>query len=593
MNLFVIGFSKFKKMKKNHSLIFCVLLLIGCKTNNSKESIELKETKPNIIFILADDFGYMDVQGYAQHTTRTDPNKMFYETPNLNKLMSEGVSFSQAYANQLCSPTRASLLTGKYAARVGVTTAAGPEPTYFNQNMETPKGSYIHDALYHSDPIIEQQAWMNGSSSSAVPAGSEFDNGSDEMSMAEALTDYHSAFIGKWHIGGHGARGQQPSDQGFEELVYWDAPGSVYFDWKEEWQAPFGRKNSKYARYSTPPKRPESDFVLGNIGKETGEEYLTDDMTAQAVNFIKKQANSKEKPFFLYFCHFAVHTPIQGKKEDVDYFDAKNTKGWNGHENPTYASMVRGLDDSVGSIMKALEETGLEDNTLVVFMSDNGGIATKVAHKGIYTDNSPLLGGKATLTEGGIRVPLIFRWKNKIEGGQWSDVPVDCSDILPTLTDIAGYNTKELVSKNDLDGRSIASLLTDVKNTKEGYTKDTRYWHYPFNVIYKSPFDGLPLEPHSAIREGDYKLIFDWYGRLYLFDIQNDPYEKNNLAKQLPEKTNDLFDKLMKWTKNNVKETYIPYLNKDYDAQKEERNVPFVNLVEAWNKGEDVAGIAN
>ena len=573
-------------MKNILIFIFCTILLIGCKTPP-------KETKPNIIFILADDFGYTDVQGYARHTLGTDFDAMYYETPNLNKLMSEGVSFSQAYANQLCSPTRASLLTGKYAARVGVTTAAGPEPTYFNQNIETPEGSYIHDALYHSDDIKEQQAWMNGSSSSAVPAGSEFDNGSDEMSLAEVLTDYHSAFIGKWHIGGHGARGQQPSDQGFEELMYWDAPGSIYFDWKEEWLAPFGRKNSKYARYRNAPKRPESDFVLGNIGEETGEEYLTDDMGAQAVNFIKKQAVSNEKPFFLYFCHFAVHTPIQGKKEDVDHFENKETKGWNNHVNPTYASMVKSLDDSVGSIMKALKETGLEDNTLVVFMSDNGGIATKVAHKGIYTDNSPLLGGKATLTEGGIRVPLIFRWKNKIEGGQWSDVPVDCSDILPTLTDIAGYNTEELIAKNDLDGRSIASLLTDVSNSEKGYTKDTRYWHYPFNVIYNSPFDMLPLEPHSAIREDDYKLIFDWFGRLYLFDIQNDPYEKNNLAKQLPDKTNDLFDKLMKWTRNNVQETYIPYLNKDYNAQKEERNVPFVNLVEAYENGEDIAALAN
>ena len=570
-----------------------IIGFISILFSNPRVTAQINSEKPNIIFILADDFGYMDVQGYAQHITGTDIDKMFYETPNLNKLMSEGVSFSQAYANQLCSPTRASLLTGKYAARVGVTTATGPEPTYFNENMETPKGSYIHDSLYHSDPIKEQQVWMNGSSSSAVPAGSEFDNGRDEMSMAEALTDYHSAFIGKWHIGGHGAKGQQPSDQGFEELVYWDAPGSVYFDWKEEWLAPFGRKNSKYARYRNPPKRPESDFVLGNIGEETGEAYLTDDMTAQAVNFIKKQASATEKPFFLYFCHFAVHTPIQGKKEDIAHFENKETKGWNNHVNPVYASMVKGLDDSVGSIMKALEETGLEDNTLVVFMSDNGGIATKVANSGIYTDNSPLLGGKATLTEGGIRVPLIFRWKNKIKGGQWSDVPVDCSDILPTLADIAGYDTKELVAKNDLDGRSMASLLSDVDNKENEYKKDTRYWHYPFNVIYKSPFDMLPLEPHSAIREGDYKLIFDWYGRLYLFDIQNDPYEKNNLSKQLPEKTNDLFDKLMKWTKGNVKETYIPYLNKDYDAQKEERNVPFVNLIEAYEKGENIVEIAN
>jgi len=577
-------------MKKIFKLIFAIVMLI---VSGACSGPGAEEPRPNIIFILADDFGYMDVQGYAEHTLGTEKSKMFYETPNLDQLMSEGISFSQAYANQLCSPTRASLLTGKYAARVGVTTATGPEASYFNQNMETPEGSYIHDCLYHVDPIKTQQAWMNGSSSSAVPAGTQYDNGRDEVSIAEALKDYHSAFIGKWHIGGHGARGYQPSDQGFEELVYWDAPGSVYFDWKEEWLTEFGHKNSKYARYRNLPKRPLHDFVIGKTGEETGEEYLTDDMAAQAVRFIKKRAGIKDEPFFLYFCHFAVHTPLQGKDEDIAYFEEKDTKGWNGHVSPVYASMVKSLDESVGSILTALEETGLEDNTLVVFMSDNGGIDTKVVHQGTYTDNSPLLGGKACVTEGGIRVPLIFRWKDKITGGQWSDIPVDCSDILPTFADIAGYNTNELIQQNDLDGRSFASLLSDVSNKEKGYTKNTRYWHYPFNVIYNSPFDMLPLQPHSAIREGDYKLIFDWHGRLFLFDIEKDPYEKNNLAKQMPELTNDLFDKLMKWTKDKVKETYKPYLNKDYQSEIEERDVPFVNLPEAWNKGENIAEMAH
>lgn len=569
-------------------LILCCLFisLAGCVDD------VIKKTRPNIIFILADDFGYMDVQGYAAHTLSTDKAKMYYETPYLDKMMGEGLSFSQAYVNQLCSPTRASLLTGKYAARLGVTTAMGPEPTYYNEAMETPSGSYIHDVLYHSDPIKEQQVWKNGSSSSALPAGSKHDNGKDEMSIAEALKDYHSAFIGKWHIGGHGAKGHQPSDQGFEELVYWDAPGSVYFDWKDEWLAPFGHQDSKYARYGNPPKRPQSDFVTGNIGDETGEKYLTDDMAAQAVSFIKKRASNKDQPFFLYFCHFAVHTPLQGKEVDIKHFENKETKGWNGHVSSVYASMVKSLDQSVGSIMKALEETGLEDNTLVVFMSDNGGIATKVAG-GTFTDNSPLLGGKACLTEGGIRVPLIFRWKNKIQGGKWSNVPVDCSDLLPTFVDIAGYNSNKIIKENDLDGRSFAPVLSDVDNLKGQYSKDTRYWFYPFNVIYKSPFDGLPLQPHSAIREGNYKLIFDWYGRLHLFDIEKDPYEQENLAKRLPKLTNGLFDKLMKWTEDNVKETYHPYLNEEYNAKKEERNVPFVNLVEAWKKGEDVAEISN
>ncbi len=577
-------------MKSIFKLVFFAILIsffAACKNSPSGKS------RPNIIFILADDLGYMDVQGYAQHTLGIDKNRMYYETPNIDKLMQEGVSFSQAYANQLCSPTRASLLTGKYAVRVGVTTATGPEPTYYNQHIETPAGSYIHDCLYHVDPIKEQQAWMNGSSSSAVPAGTQYDNGWDELSIAEALKDYHSAFIGKWHIGGHGAKGYQPSDQGFEELVYWDAPGSVYFNWKEEWSGIFGYTKSNYLSNTEPPKRPKNDFVSGNTGEETGEEYLTDDLTAQAVRFIQKRAKIKNEPFFLYFCHFAVHTPLQGKEEDIAHFEKKETKGWNGHVSPVYASMVKSLDESVGSIMKALEESGLEDNTLVVFMSDNGGIDTKVVHRGTYTDNAPLLGGKACLTEGGIRVPLIFRWKNKIEGGLWSDVPVDCSDILPTFAEIAGYNANEIIKNNDLDGRSIASLLSDVNNSKKRYSKNSHFWHYPFNVIYNSPFDMLPLQPHSAIREGDYKLIFDWHGRLYLFNIQEDPYEKNNLAKQMPGLTNEMFDTLMKWTEDSVKETYRPYLNPDYNAQKEERSVPFVNLVEAWRKGDNVAAISN
>ena len=567
--------------------IILYIFFFGCK----KKTIETK--RPNIIFILADDLGYMDVQGYAHHTLGVEKTNMYYETPHLDQLMSEGVSFSQAYANQLCSPTRASLLTGKYAARLGVTTATGPEPTYFNTNLETPEGSYIHDCLYHVDPIKTQQVWVNGSSSSAVPAGTQYDNGRDELSLAEVLEDYHSSFIGKWHIGGHGSKGYQPSDQGFEELVYWDAPGSVYFDWKNEWLAPFGHVNSKYARYKDIPKRPNNYFVTGNIGEETGKEYLTDDLTAQAVNFINKRATIKDEPFFLYFCHFAVHTPLQGRVQDIQHFENKESKGWNNHVSPVYASMVKSLDESVGSIMKALEKNGLENNTLVVFMSDNGGISTKIAHKGTYTDNSPFLGGKANVTEGGIRVPLIFRWKNNIKGGQWSDIAVDCSDILPTFTDIAGYNVNEIIKTNDLDGRSFASLLSDVGNLKKGYKKNIRYWYYPFNVIYNSPFDGLPLQPHSAIREGDYKLIFDWYGRIFLFDIEKDPFEKNNLAKKKPELLNYLFDKLMRWTEKNVKNTYKPYLNKDYNANLEERDVPFINLINAWQKDKNIAELAN
>ena len=225
--------------------------------------------------------------------------------------------------------------------------------------------------------------------------------------------------------------------------------------------------------------------------------------------------------FFLYISHFAVHAPYQGKKNEVNYFENKNTKDWNGHKDANYASMVKGLDRSVGAILSKLKETGLEDNTLVIFMSDNGGIDSKITPRGDGTDNSPFLGGKACLNEGGIRVPLIFRWKGKIDAGKWIDVPVDCTDIFPTILDVAGYNSKEIANKQNLDGQSLKMLLVDTKNEQGSYTKHTHYWHYPFNVIYNSPYEPLPLTPHSAIRDGDYKLIFDWYGRLHLYNIQN------------------------------------------------------------------------
>src|SRR3546814_147053 len=410
-----------------------------------------------------------------------------------------------------------------------------------------------------SSDVCSSDLWINGSSNTAIPTGNQYDEGWDELTIAEALPDYDAAFIGKWHVGGFGVKGYQPSDNGFEELVYWDAPGSRYFDWKPAWGNHFDYDRKNQSKNAGLPKRPQSDFVTGNIGIETNEEYLTDDLTEQAVHYIKERADGG-KPFFLYFCHFAVHGPWQGKPEDIAYFDKKPTKGWNGHDNSTYASMIRGLDNSVGRILDVLEETGLEDNTLVVFMSDNGGIDSNIIPKGRVNDNAPFKGGKACLTEGGIRVPIIFRWKDKIGKG-WSEVPVDYSDIMPTLVEIAGYDEEELIERNDLDGRSITSLFNDVKNKKNEYSKQIRYWHYPFNVIYNSPFDGLPLTPRSAIMEGDYKLILDWYGRIHLFNIKEDPYENHNLVRSMPEKEFDLFDKLYKWLDANVQKPYLPSLN--------------------------------
>ncbi|WP_299433904.1 sulfatase [uncultured Maribacter sp.] len=563
------------KYLKLGSICLLVLFFAGCESNANKKSTEDKNaSRPNIIFILADDYGIMDCQAYANKFTGTHPDEMFYETPNIDKLVVEGTSFSQAYANQLCSPTRASILTGKYSGRLGFTTAMPPRATYYNQNEEVPNGYYIHDVFEHKDPIKIEQALTNGISNSAIPTGSELDEGRDELSIAEALKDYHSSFIGKWHLGGFGAKGYQPKDQGFEPLAWFDAGGSKYYNWRKVWN---DRTNKNF------PKVAPEALEIGSSGKETNKKYLTDDLTVQALRFIEDRAKVKDKPFFLYFSHFAIHTPYQGKPEEVSYFESKVNKGWNGHDDPVYASMIKSLDRSVGAILEKIKELGIEENTLVVFMSDNGGIDAEVTPNNKGTNNDPFLGGKACVTEGGIRVPLVFKWKGKVQEGKWVDIPVDCTDIYPSLLDAAGYNAKDIVAKNKLDGESLIPILSDVKNENNSYTKTTHYWHYPFNVIYNSPFEPYALTPHSAIREGDYKLIFDWYGRFHLYNIEEDPYEKNNLITENPELTDKMFNKLMSWLKLNVDKRYWPKINESYNPKKEVRDTPFIDRFSSFN----------
>ena len=549
-------------MKASH-LLFAALALAPAAGGAAAAA-----PRPNIVFILADDLGYVDINAYASRLTGAKTADMFFETPHLDRLVREGTWFGQAYACQLCAPTRAGLLTGKIAARIGVTTATpNTVRTFYNQGIAPPPGYLATDALYWGDPIKIQQALLNGSTLETLPSGQPLDQGRDEITIAEALPGYRSAFIGKWHLGGHGSRGWQPQDQGFEALAYTDEGASPYFKWRDVW-------DNCVKKY---PKMPQPVQLAGKAGPETGQEYLTDSLTATAVRFLDEQAAKPGEPirppFFLYLCHLAVHTPFQGKPADVAYFEKRPTRGWNGQSNAVYATMVKSLDDSVGRILDTLTRTGLADDTLVVFMSDNGGVT--------YTDptatsNAPLKGGKAMMFEGGIRVPLIFRQPGKIAGGQWCDVPVDYADIFPTLLQLTRHDPAPHYAR--IDGRSLAPLLTDPANTRHGYPRDTHYWHYPFNVGIVNPDDGLAPAPHSAMREGDWKLIFDWSGKLYLHELKTDWREEHNLADAQPAKALDLFRKLNAWIDANVAVKYTPLLNPDYDPAREARARPFVDL---------------
>ena len=505
-------------------------------------SAHCADRPPNIVFILADDLGITDIGAYARHFTDDKADELFFETPTLDKLVADGIAFSQSYANQLCSPTRAAILTGRIASRMGVTTATPNTKTYFNQGLNVPDGYDPHDVLEHKDPIKGKLPWINATSNTALDPSIP--------TWPRVLATHDCAFLGKWHLGGHGAAGRQPGAFGFEELAYFDAGGSPYFKWQAQWD-------------QTKPYFPTmtGGFKVGKSGKQGGLEYLTDDLGARAMEFLETR-RAKEKPFVLYYCPFAVHTPFQAPPVDVKSFSSKKQLGHLGRDNATYAAMLKHLDDSVGEIRATLEKTGLAKHTVLIFTSDNGGVT--------YTDppattNRPFKGGKACLYEGGVRVPTIVWQPGRFEGGKWCDAVTDCTDFLPTVAQLTG-NT----APDGIDGQS---MLQHLENPGSPGSERTLIWHYPFNVSVRHPDLGTPLSPHSAIRVGDHKLIWNWHGRLELYDIPNDPGESQDQSKVKQELTAKLHTQLKQWLKENVAPRYFP--KRDESVSPDEADGPF------------------
>ena len=386
---------------------------------------------PNLVFILADDLGITDIGAYARHFNKVSPDELFYETPHLDKLVADGIAFSQSYANQLCSPTRAAVLTGRIASRMGVTTATPNTKTYFNQGKKVPKGHAPHDVLKHEDPIPGKRPWINASSNTGLDPSIP--------TWPRVLKSHGCAFLGKWHLGGHGVPELQPAAHGFEELAFFDAGGSPYFKWQAQW-------DRAKPLYPTMPGK----FRIGKAGGPTDRLYLTDDLSARAVAYLQSR-KAGNKPFVLYYCPFAVHTPFQAPEKTVNHFAAKKQRGHLGRDNATYAAMLKHLDDSVGEIRATLEETGLAKNTVLIFTSDNGGVT--------YTDpaattNPPFKGGKACLYEGGVRVPTVVWQPGRFEGGKWCDAVTDCTDFLPT---VARANRKPAPGKSRRPQHAAAS----------------------------------------------------------------------------------------------------------------------------------------
>ena len=315
---------------------------------------------------------------------------------------------------------------------------------------------------------------------------------------------YSTAMFGKWHLGNSAS--YHPGKRGFDEAI---------------------ESSGKHFNFSTDPK---TEYPEGT--------YLADFLTDKAVDFIER---NKEKPFFLYLPHFGVHSPHQAKENWISHF--KNKPGVGGHNNPVYAAMIASVDESVGRIMKLLDELKLAENTVLIFSSDNGGVGgyerEGIKKAGDITDNAPLRSGKGSLYEGGTRVPFIVRWPGQIKPGSQCDVPSIHVDLMPSLAEVAGATLPD----QPLDGESLAPLWT---GKAIGLKRKAIFQHFPGYL--GAGIDTWRTTPVSLIQAGDWKLMkYLEDNHLELYNLKEDTGEKNNLAATQPEKAKELHDQLLAW----------------------------------------------
>ena len=401
----------------------------------------------------------------------------FYETPQIDALAAGGLRFTSGYT---CGPNC--------------------QPT----RAALMSGQYGPRTGIYTVGSIDRFDWQ---SRSLRPVDNVTELPLDKVTLAQALkaSGYATGMFGKWHLGNGDDR--HPSKRGFDEAIV---------------------SQGDHFNFNTRPKTPHPD-----------DEYLADFLTDRAVDFIRRH---QAEPFFLYLPHFAVHAPHDAKQPLVDRFSSKPSAG--GHHSPKYAAMIASVDESVGRIVALLDELKLAEDTLVIFSSDNGGVGgyeREGIQGGSITDNTPLMGGKGMLSEGGIRVPLIYRWKGKVAAGRTSDEPVNSVDLYPTLLAVTGAAAPQ---DYKLDGTSYATLLTDEDASKT--TRPPLYWHFPG---YLGAGQGTwRTTPGGAVRSGDWKLI-EYFedGRSELYNLRDDVGERNNLAARKPEQVAELRKQLSAW----------------------------------------------
>ncbi len=467
------------------SLLMPIGALAASQNNRPSEN---STRRPNIILFMVDDMGWQDTS-VPFWTERTRQNRI-YETPNMERLAAQGMIFTQAYASPISSPSRCSLMTGANAARHRVT----------NWTLEKDK------TTDGEDNICTLPQW-NYNGICQTP-------GTDHTFVATSFVEllrragYHTIHCGKAHWGAIDTPGENPIHFGFEVNIAGHAAGGPATYLSE--------RNYGHTRDG----KPTSKFAIPGLNEYWGTgTFLTEALTRQALNALDK-AKAYGRPFYLYMSHYAVHIPVD---RDPRYFAKYVRKGLSDKE-AAYASLVEGMDHSLGEILDWLDKNGETDNTVFIFMSDNGGYATgkQWRDEPLYTQNAPLRCGKGSLLEGGIREPMIVSWPGKVKAGTRCNDYLIIEDFYPTILEMAGIHDYKV--PQTIDGVSFMPMLTGHGNT----SKDRALvWNFP-NVWGES---GPGIDLDCAIRKGEYKLIYYYKtGRKELYNIQIDIGEQHDLS---------------------------------------------------------------
>ncbi|MFS4418728.1 sulfatase [Maribacter sp. 2307ULW6-5] len=460
--------SKLLKMTKRLVVALALVVLTSCKEN--KTSMDQPKALPNIVLIVVDDLGWADLGSYGN---------TYFESPHLDALAQKGVRFTRAYSGgHVCSPTRASLLTGRNPARIGLT-------NYLYGNKELEDSPVLPASFVDHLPLTE-------------------------ITIAEELKKdgYKTGLMGKWHLGENTTFGMSdPKFQGFDVTEGFDyelLPVDNTYKW----------------------------YKIGDTTNAFELPSITDEITKNSIEFIEE---NKDTTFFLTVAHFAVHLPLQGDSSLVAKYKAKaNPRPEDYH--PVYGAMIEQMDQSVGAILENLENNGLMENTLVLFVSDNGGLAIGEAGDK-PTTNHPLRSGKGTMYEGGIRVPMIVYWKGNFEGGLLNASTISTTDIFPTLLEVVRGN---VTVSQTLDGISRLEAFKSV----DTLARKPLYFHYPH-------FSNQGGRPTSVIIEDQYKLITSLEtGESELYHLSSDLGEHKDISNTLPDVTQRLNDSISIWQKN-------------------------------------------